>query len=127
MYSEIENEVQTFGSKEKIKEKAEAIIKLLDKCFEELPSEVYGLEIPYSTRIATIYALILQNFGEEMESVDIKRISDRVAKLTDDNVRSCKEQIAWMQTLDKSERGLMDYYKYYLEKNTSLKLLNVKQ
>ena len=127
MYSEIENEAQTFGSKEKIIEKAEAIIKLLDKCFEELPSEVYGLEIPYSTKIATIYAFILQNFGEEMESVDIKRISDRVAKLTDDNVRSCKEQIAWMQTLDKSERGLMDYYKYYLEKNTSLKLLNVKQ
>lgn len=127
MYSEIENEIQTFGSKEKIIEKAEAIIKLLDKCFEELPSEVYALEIPYSTRIATIYAVILQNFGEEMESVDIKRISDRVVKLTDDNVRSCKEQIAWMQTLDKSERGLMDYYKYYLEKNTSLKLLNVKQ
>ena len=113
--------IMILGNRDNLLKRAEVIIKLLDKCFEELPSEVCRFEPRLSTRIATVYIGILRICNDDLDAAVKKRISDRVTKLIDDNVESCKENIAWVNTLDKSERDGITYYKHYLSVNMLLK------
>ena len=106
---------------------ADKIVRLLDKCFEELPDEVCGYDVFTSTRIIMLYNSILQIqklYKDCLGKDVVERIRERALALADENMQKCKEQLVWLKSQGKKENeGMATIYKSYHERNVLLKML----